>query len=83
MTDELDEPTPVKVEPSVPIRVIREQLEAQQKTLANELEQARSMVEEGQRLIQQGDTGIKQISGAKIAVAKQLADLDAYTKATE
>lgn len=80
MNNDEDEAPRIPVDPTIPIRVIRDQLEAQQKTLAHELEQARSMVEQGQQLIKQGDIGIKQIAGAKIAVQKQLDDLDAYTK---
>ena len=47
---------------------------------AEEGEQARSMIEQGQQLLQQGSDGLKQIAGAKIAVKKQLDDLDAYVK---
>ena len=79
-----DEPTaPATIEPTVPIRVVRAQLEAQQKTLAEEGEQARSMIEQGQQLLQQGSDGLKQIAGAKIAVKKQLDDLDAYMKSQQ
>ena len=80
MTDPDDETAPANVEPTVPLRIIRAQLEAQQKNLAEEGEQARSMIEQGQQLLQQGSDGLKQIAGAKIAVKKQLDDLDAYVK---
>ena len=76
-------PTPIAPAPKghIAIAEMRKSLEASLATIATEREQARSMVEQGQQLIQQGDTGLKQLSGAEIEAKKQLAMLDAAEKA--
>ena len=77
-TDPLE--APVTVEPTVPIRVIREHVKEQIATIAHEREQARSMIEQGIQLQRQGDEGLKQLAGAEIALKKQLEQLDEYLK---
>ena len=38
------------------------------------------MIEEGQRLVQQGDAGLKNLVGAETALKEEIKMLDAYVK---
>ena len=59
---------------------VRASIKAQLATIAHEREQARSMIEQGQQMMQNGQAGLHQMNGAEIALKKQLEDLDAAEK---